>query len=65
MADTVINYNLLKKRLLGVEKLYCQQLLHSGTVNTCEETVSDQELLPGLKRLKRLKLIQLETSCIS
>ena len=40
MAGTGINYNFLKKKLLGVEKLYCQQLLHSGTVNTCEETVS-------------------------
>lgn len=40
MEGTGINYNLLRKKLVGIEKLYCQQLLHAGTVNSCEESVS-------------------------
>ncbi len=40
MKGSGINYNFLRKKLVGIEKLYCQQLLHAGTVNTCEESVS-------------------------
>ena len=40
MLGTGINYTFLRKKLVGIENLYCQQLLRSGTVNTCEETVS-------------------------
>ena len=67
MAGTGINYNFLKKKLLGVEKLYCQQLLHSGTVNTCEETVSVGITIKNyyLENFISTFETDTETSCIS
>ena len=67
MDGTGINYTFLKNKLIGIEKLYCQQLLRSGTVNTCEETVAvgitinHYFLQNPFSTLK----IDTETSCIS
>ncbi|XP_028412782.1 uncharacterized protein LOC114535684 [Dendronephthya gigantea] len=40
MKGTGINYDFLRKKLVGIEKSYCKQLLLAGTVNNCDESVS-------------------------
>ncbi len=66
MKDTGINYTFLRKKLIGIEQLYCQQLLHAGTINTCDESVSvgitinNYYLRPAADAFKAT-----ETSCMS
>jgi hypothetical protein len=40
MKGSGINYPVLRTNLRGIEKIYCQQLLRAGTVNTCEDSIS-------------------------
>lgn len=40
MQGTGIKYDFLRRKLTGIEKTYCQQLLKAGTVNTYDESVS-------------------------
>lgn len=39
MKGTGINYNLIRTKLVGIEKRYCQQMLHKGIVNNCNNSV--------------------------
>ena len=61
-----INYNFLREKLVGIEKLYCQQFLYDGLVNTCEEsvpigiTIRNYDLHDSMETLTSS-----ETSCIS
>ena len=61
-----INYTSLRKKLVGIENLYCQQLLHAGTVNTCEKSISVGITIPQYYLQSSIaKFHATETSCIS
>ena len=66
MKGTGINYNFLRKKLIGIEKEYCEQLLRDGTVNTCEESVSVGIMIKQYYLQKAYsEFTSPETSCIS
>ena len=68
MKDSGINYNYLRRKLAGIEKKYCKQLLNEGSVNTCDGTIlirlqiTNHKLLYG-SNPHTLKVT--ESSCIS
>lgn len=39
MTRTEINYNLIRRKLKGIEKKYCKQLLKEDSVNTCDDAI--------------------------
>jgi hypothetical protein len=68
MKDSGINYNYPRRKLAGIEKKYCKQLLNEGSVNTCDDTIhiglriTNHKLLYG-SNPHTLKVP--ESSCIS
>ena len=67
MKGTGINYQLIRKKLVGIEKRYCQQLKVDGTVNTCDDSVTVGIVVPKhyLEEAKHPHKIKCtESSCI-
>lgn len=66
MKGSGIKNSVLATKLRWIEKVYCQQLLLAGTVNTCEESISVGVKLPyHVLRNPTSKFVSSEILCIS